>query len=270
VTRARLLPFAALATLLLACSSTGTSDTLTPITGITVRAETLTANRGCGRGPTQIFKYAVAVFGRNETNLATFDKWLAGGVYDCFTDAQFVNVPASAGSFDFSLQVFAYNAAAYEAAGDANVRAAALNPSNLPRTNPTLSTTCTAQEVDQVQSLAACQPLTAGTGAIGTEPQPASVVLSPASFATAAGGTVLCGASYTTVRYRADVGGTPGTTTTDAPCTSTITITPAVAPASYTIQVALLRSDGTVLGQTSCGAETSPGLTSSAACKPLP
>lgn len=267
MSRALLSPFA-LGLLLLGCSSAGTSDALVPITGITVRAEALTAGRGCGRGPTQIFKYAVVVLGRNPQNLAAFDQVVTGGVYDCFTDAQFVNVPASGGSFDFDLQVFAYNAAAYQAAGDDQIRAAALSPANLPRTNPTLTTTCTAQELDQVQSLAACEPLVAGSGAVGTPAPPASVVLSVASFTTAGGGALMCDAGYTMVRYRADANGVLGTTT-DTRCNTTVTIAPAVAPASYVIQVALLRSDGTVAGETTCGAETSPGLTSSATCQPL-
>lgn len=269
MSRARLLPFVlAIGSLLIGCSGTSATDTLTPITGISVRAETLTRDRGCGRGATQIFKYAVVVLGRNAENLA-FDQQVSSGVYDCFTDAQFVNLPASGGSFDYNLQVFAYNAAAYQAAGgDAQVKDAALR-SALPGTNPTFTTTCTAQEFEQVQSLAACLPLVPGSGAVGTPSQPASLVLSAASFATASGGAVACDASYTVVRYRADANGTPGTTI-DTRCNTTITISPAVAPASYVIQVALLRSDGTVLGQTTCGAETSPGLTSSATCQPLP
>lgn len=267
MSRARLLSLV-LVSLPIGCSGTSASDTLTPITGITVRAETLTADRGCGRGPTQIFKYAVVVLGRNPKTLA-FDQQVSSGVYDCFTDAQFVNLPSSGGSFDFTLQIFAYNATAYQAAGDAQVKDAAVSAAKLPATNPTFTTTCTAQELDQVQSLAACQPLVPGSGAVGTPSQPASLVLSAASFATADGGTVACDAAYTVVRYRADANGTPGTTT-DARCNTTITISPAVAPASYVIQVALLRSDGTVLGQTTCGAETSPGLTSSAVCQPLP
>jgi hypothetical protein len=265
VSSARLLPLALL--LLLGCSGTSASDTLTPITGITVRAETLTAGRGCGTGGTQVFKYAVVVFGKNEQD-GKFDLRMASGVYDCFTDAQFVNVPASAGSFDFNLQVFAYSAQAYQAAGDANVKAAALNPGSLPQTNPSLTTTCTAQELDQVQSLAVCQPLTEGSGAVGAPSQPASVVLSLASFATSTGTSLACDSSYTTVRYRADANGTPGTTT-DVRCNTTVTISPAVAPAVYSIQVALLRNDGTVAGETTCSADTSPGLTSSATCKPL-
>jgi hypothetical protein len=271
VSRARLLSLCLclwLVGLVVGCGSTSASDTLTPITGITVRAETLTAGRGCGKGPTQVFKYAVVVFGRNPGDTAKLDTLVAGGVYDCFTDAQFVNVPASAGSFDYSLQVFAYNAAAYQAAGDGPIRAAALDPTKLPQTNPTLATTCTAQELDQVQSLAVCQALTDGAAAVGAPPQPATLVLGTASFTTANGGTALCGGSFTTVRYRADANGVPGTTA-DTPCTASITLSPAVAPATYSIQVALLRGDGSVVGTTTCGAETSPGLTSSATCQGL-
>ena len=253
---------------LLGCGSTSASDALTPITGITVRAETLTAGRGCGRAPTQVFKYAVAVFGRNPGDTAKLDAWVAGGVYDCFTDAQFVNVPSSAGSFDYALQIFAYNEAAFGKAGEATVKAAAQNPTTLPQTNPTLTTRCTAQEFDQVQSLAVCQELTAGTGGVGLPSQPASIDLSVASFTTAMGGAVVCDASYTMVRYRADANGTPGTTT-DVRCNATVSISPAAAPASYSIEVALLRADGTVVGQTTCGADTSPGLTSSAICQPI-
>lgn len=265
--RARLLPLVFLP-LLLGCGSTSASDALTPITGITVRAETLTAGRGCGRGPTQVFKYAVVVFGRNPNDTAKLDTLLTGGIYDCFTDAQFVNVPSSAGSFDYSLQVFAYNEAAFGKAGEANVKAAAQNPTTLPQTNPTLTTTCTAQELDQVQTLAVCEAPTTGTAGVGLPSQPASIDLSVSSFTTATGGTVVCDASYTMVRYRADANGQPGTTT-DVRCNATVSISPAVAPASYSIAVALLRADGTVAGQTTCGADTSPGLTSSAICQPI-
>ena len=265
--RTRLLPLASLP-LLLGCGSTSASDALTPITGIAVRAETLTAGRGCGRAPTQIFKYAVAVFGRNPADTSKLDLLVASGVYDCFTDAQFVNVPSSAGSFDYALQVFAYNEAAFGKAGEANVKAAAQNPTTLPQTNPTLTTTCTAQELDQVQSLAVCQAPVAGTGGVGLPSQPASIDLPVASFTTAAGGTVVCDASYTTVRYRADANGTPGTAT-DVRCNATVSISPAVAPASYAIQVALLRVDGTVVGETTCGADTSAGLKSVATCPPI-
>ena len=49
----------------------------------------------------------------------------------------------------------------------------------------------------------------------------------------------------------------------------TYVIAPAVAPAVYAIDLALVRADDTVLGQTVCRATTSPGLSSSAVCDPV-
>ncbi|MDB5218099.1 MAG: hypothetical protein JWO86_6026 [Myxococcaceae bacterium] len=266
----------------LACGSSATTAILAPITGITVRAEDVTVGLGCGPGNSQIFRYAVIVFGRNPANLTAFDTYLAGQIYDCFSDGLLVNLPASAGSTDYHLQVYAYSAASYQAATDAKIRAAVLNPATLPATNPTFSTTCTATEIPEVQSLAVCEPLVVGAGAVGVTPPPATIDLAAKSFAIGDGGTATCDVDYTTVRYRAtpSVSGAPGMAgdITNVPCSHltangvepvTIAISPAVAPASYLIEVALLRADGSALGQTTCSADTSPGLTSSAVCQPL-
>jgi hypothetical protein len=170
---ARIASFAAVALVALAgaasCSSAGTTEIVAPITGIMVRAETVTRGRGCGLGATQVFRYVAVVFGRNPTNTAAFDQFVAGNVYDCFTDAQFVQLPVSGGTTDYQVRVYAYNATAYEAAGDARIRAAATNPSNLPATNPTFSTTCSAQQILDVQTLAVCQPLTAGSAGAASQ-----------------------------------------------------------------------------------------------------
>lgn len=145
------------------CSSAGTTQAVLPVTGITVRAESVTRGRGCGRGAAQIFRYVAVVFGRNPTNTASFDQLVGGNVYDCFTDAQFVQLPVSGGTNDYQVQIYAYSAAAYEAAGDARIRAAAAgNPADLPSTGPTLSTTCSAQQITDVQTVAACEPLAQG------------------------------------------------------------------------------------------------------------
>src|SRR3954471_2972887 len=50
----------------LACSGTTSSDVIPPITGIVVRAETLTTGRGCVRAPGQVFKYAAVAYGYND------------------------------------------------------------------------------------------------------------------------------------------------------------------------------------------------------------
>lgn len=257
----------------LACSGTSASDTIVPITGVTIRAETLTNGRGCGRGATQIFKYAAVVLGKNPTS-PEFDVVLAGNVYDCFSDGQFVELPASGGTFDYAIRVFAYNEAAFLAAGDAQVRTAVGNPTALPATNPTFTTTCSAVQLEFVQSLAVCQQLVVGVSGAGAAP--ATVVLGATTFPGPEGGVVTCETDFTSVRFRSVVSGITSDIT-EARCATltpsfqpyTITVSPAAAPASYVIEVALLRGDASVLGQTTCGAETSPGLTSTAVCKPL-
>jgi hypothetical protein len=162
----------------LACGSSDATAILVPITGVTVRAESITTGLGCGRASTQIFKYAVVVLGPNPMALGTFDTPLAGNVYDCFSDGLFVNLPATAGSTDYRLNVYAYNAQAYEAATDAKIRAAlaGANLTTLAGTSPTFTTTCNATEIPDVQSLAVCQPLVAGMTGAPTPPAPATAV----------------------------------------------------------------------------------------------
>ena len=265
--------------LALGCGSSAATTVLVPITGITVRAESLTADLGCGTANAQIFKYAVVVLGKNPNGLGAFDTYIASNVYDCFSDGQFVNLPASGGVTDYALQIYAYSAASYQAVGDAAVRAAVLNPGALPATNPTYSTTCTATEIGDVQALAVCQPLALGAGAVVGTAAPASVTLGAGRFPHGDGGTASCDGEYATVRYRATpMGGTAGPIT-DVRCSHltangveavTITISPAVAPTTYGIEIALLRADGSLFGETTCAAQTSPGLSSSAVCQAVP
>jgi hypothetical protein len=273
---------ATLALALLACGTGSGSDSLPPITGVVVRAESLTTGRGCGRGATQIFKYAAVVSGRGAGG--AFDQFVAGNVYDCFTDGLFVDLPITGGGFDFRVQVFAYNEAAYRAAGDQQVRfGASGSPASLLATNPTLTTTCAAQQVELVQSLAFCKPLVVGTAGLD-EPAgaakpaaTATVELSFATFAGPEGGTLTCDAQFARVRSRFGVGGAFGDPS-EVRCSNLgptglepakLRIDPAAAPASYVIEVALLQADGTVTGQTTCRAETSPGLQSVAVCNPV-
>ena len=282
-----------------ACGSTSTETLFPPITGVTVQAESLTTGRGCGTGSTQIFKYAVVVKALGE--------FAASNLYDCFTDGTFVDLP-DIGIAQYDLQVVAYNRAAFDAAGSgaiatlinrmntnraliladaggANERAAiAADLVLLSSTNPTYSTSCTASQLQLVQSLAACKPLQlGGAGAIGLggkTPGTTSVVLPLAQFAkTGAPAGVTCDDQYVTVRTTVRVGTGPASEPTDTRCSglgdagltsSTLTISPAQAPASYAFTATLLRADGTTLGATTCAAETSPGLTTTATCQPLP
>ena len=291
-----------------ACGSTSTDTLFPPITGVTVQAESLTTGRGCGIGATQIFKYAVVVTARGS--------YAAANLYDCFTDGTFVALP-DIGIESYGLQVLAYNRAAFDASGPAGVStiidrmnanraliladAGGANESAaiaadlvlLGNTNPTYSTTCTAGQLQLVQSLAACQPLQLGASGLfidagvvdggvlpGSPAGKASVLLPLARFDKAgAPAGVACDDQYVTVRTTVRVGSGAASEPTDTRCSglgdagltaSTITISPAEAPASYAFTATLLRADGTTLGATTCAADTSPGLTTTATCQPLP
>lgn len=271
-----------------ACGSAGASDTLPPITGVIVRAESLTTGRGCGRGPEQVFKYAAVLLGKGTTS---YDQFVAGNVYDCFADGLFVDLPASGGAFDYKLQIYAYNEAAFTSAGG-TVAAKAQTVTELKTTNPTFTTTCNAVQIDLVQTLAVCKPLSLGTAGIDITPVPtaaAQVLLSTGSFAGPDGGVLRCDADYAVVRsrYSVVIGGKRGALSepidtrcgifddNGKPAFATITIPSASAPAQYDFDIALITGisgAGTtsVRGETTCTAGTSPGLTSSAVCKPVP
>ena len=302
--------FAAGAVLLgLACGSTSTETLFPPITGVTVKAESLTSGLGCGTGATQIFKYAVVVSTPVPNAVDAPPVYAASNLYDCFTDGTFVDLP-DIGTAQYDIKVYAYSRAAFTAAG-ADVVATIVNRMNANRvliladaggpseqaaiaadlvllrsTNPTYSTTCSASQLQLVQSLAACKPLklgTSGLGPVGAEagaPGAATVLLPLARFdKVGAAAGVTCDDQYVAVRTTVRIGSGAASEPTDTRCSglgdagltsATITISPAEAPASYAFTAALLRADGTALGATTCAAETSPGLTSTAVCQPLP
>jgi hypothetical protein len=295
----------------LACGSTSTETLFPPITGVTVKAESLTSGRGCGTGATQIFKYVVVVStpvpNTTDASPPPPPVYAASNLYDCFTDGTFVDLP-DIGIAQYDIKVYAYSRAAFTAAG-ADTIATIVNRMNrnraliltdagganelsaiaadlvlLRNTNPTYSTTCSASQLELVQSLAACKPLQLGTNGLDTNPDggtaAATVVLPLAHFDQKGSATgVTCDDQYVTVRTTVRVGTGAASAPTDTRCSglgdagltsSTVTIAPAEAPASYAFTATLLRADGTTLGATTCAAETSPGLTSTAVCQPLP
>lgn len=287
-----------------ACSDTGSTAGVPPITGVVVRAETLTTGRGCGTRGDQVFRYAAIVYG-NDGN-GNLDVPRAANVFDCFTDGTFVQLAPVNDSLDFRIDVFVYNQQAYlaqravidgatapeppppdpDAAAPPPPAPAAAVKQALEASLPTWTTTCTASQLQDVEVLAVCDPLAAGlsgirdlTPADGAAPVPASVTLPLGSFALADGGVVRCDDQFTKVRVRARQGSSIGEPA-DLRCSKVgsegtlvpvvFEVNPAAAPATYLIDVALLRADDSMLGQTLCRASTSPGLASSAVCDPLP
>jgi hypothetical protein len=183
-----------------ACSSDAATPTIEPITGIQIRAESLLAGKGCGKKTTQALKYAAVVKDAEQ-------RVRAAGIYDCFADALFQELVASGpdgGSPNFVIDVYVFNATAYEAAGNAEkIRDAigkasggqAPDPAALPST---WATVCRATEQPNIESIALCDPLASPeattTVRVGTES------FSATSLDGGALPAVACGADFTAVR----------------------------------------------------------------------
>ncbi|AKV01420.1 hypothetical protein AKJ09_08083 [Labilithrix luteola] len=174
------------------CSGTSSGTNTVVVTGVVIRAETLTANRGCGTNPSQVFKYAAVVFGQGANG--ELDQPIVSNVYDCFTDVTFVNLPTPNGNANYRLEVFLYNADAANAFTGLGTVSASTNAAaqtaltSLQGSNPTWTTNCTATQISQVQTLAVCQPVIGGSAGLdGGTPPIALVTLDTNSFATDSG-----------------------------------------------------------------------------------
>lgn len=163
------LAFASAIAGIVACSS-DTAEGVPPTTGIVIRAETLYGDRGCGKGPTQLFKYAAIVYNSSDNTYVT------SNVFDCYADGTFVSL-LNGGTASFRLEVFAYTEPAYSAA---SAVINGLNPDALRTTSPSWTTTCTATQLVDVESLANCQPLRPGL--TGLEAKPTGITLATQTF----------------------------------------------------------------------------------------
>src|SRR5690606_24201914 len=121
---------------------------------------------------------------------------VTAGIYDCFADGTFVELPQTGGSFTFRLDVFVYNEASY-AAARAAIEGAGTNGDALRATQPTWTTVCTATQQRDVQTLAVCDPLFSGLA-------PSSIILRTGEFPRADGGVSVC--SRTAADGGADAG----------------------------------------------------------------
>lgn len=158
---------------LAACSGSSATTGVPPVTGIIVRAETLTGGRGCGTRPTQLFKYGVIVHGYTWTDRdaagpdpadpKSYATPRAAGVFDCFADGTFVELPDEGGNTTYRLDVFAFNQPDYAAANGA-LEAAGTDAQRALEAKPTWTTECFATQQKDVQALAVCAPLVAREG----------------------------------------------------------------------------------------------------------
>lgn len=177
-----------------ACSGSS-SQSLPPTTGILIRAETLTAGHGCGKSTTQLFKYAVVVFGYDgsgdERDPASYTRPITSNLFDCFTDGAFISLPATASNATFRLEVYAYNESAYTASRTA-IDGAGTSTSVWHTTEPTWTTECTATQQEKVQALASCNTLAPGLSGLGGTVGVTQITLATARFALPDGRAATC------------------------------------------------------------------------------
>ncbi len=180
----------------LAACSGSSSTALPPTTGILIRAETLTAGHGCGRDPTQLFKYAVVVFGYGGTGdpaaRSSYTEAVTSNVFDCFSDGAFISLDPKNGSFTFRLEVYAFNEPAY-AAARTTIDTAGTDTTGLRGTSPTWTTECSATQQADVQALASCLPLAPGLSGLGGTAGATRITLATARFNLPNGAVASCG-----------------------------------------------------------------------------
>jgi hypothetical protein len=158
------------------CPTTTTTASYTPVTGILIRSSSLVAGHGCGLGPGQIYKYVAVLFYAPDAGgpVGTDGGPTAyqSGVFDCFTDGLFSNLPATAaGGLDFTLNIYAFDKDAFPTQldcppGGSAMPDAAPCPGDVPdnvteaiTAAATWTTSCTATEQSGVSVLAVCDPL---------------------------------------------------------------------------------------------------------------
>jgi hypothetical protein len=161
-------PCALVAALSSACVTDTTATGVTPIPGIVVRSDALTAGHGCGTADGQVYKYLAVLTPDAPDGTFTGIKQITSkgvtgqqsGLYDCYADATFGNLLTN--QVDFHLAIFAFDAKAYAAsatdinkfvAGSTDVNGATLAG------QATTTTECTAQSQASIDVLAVCDPL---------------------------------------------------------------------------------------------------------------
>lgn len=157
-------------------ATTNTTSTYTPVTGIEIDAHDLFLRQGCGTSPGQVYKYVVVVKSTPcPSDAAVAPESIAGaGLYDCFADAVFANLGSGTAlglSNDFDVEIDAYDAPTFAAQASLvtstvqDLEANSCPAGSVDDRLTTLAqaanwtTTCTAHQQPNVQSLAACDPV---------------------------------------------------------------------------------------------------------------
>jgi hypothetical protein len=164
------------------CPATTTVG-LAPITAVSVPISSLLSdsNLGCGKGPNDVYKYAVVVAYADSPGYPPLTACpatpVAGGVFDCFAQATFGNLPLEeaglmledsggalpdGGSVTIWEWVAFYNYDTYEQVKDRLTKATSTDPGGADICNElpaTWTTTCVATETDNSDSAPNCQTI---------------------------------------------------------------------------------------------------------------
>lgn len=234
-----------------ACSSTPTTFGVVLATGITVRAASLTTDLGCGTGNGQVYKYA-----------AVLADPAASGLYDCFADAVFVRLPPTGdGGGIYNVTVFMYDKATYDAnAGAIQNAVAGADPATALGAIPaSFTTTCTATQTLDVQTVAQCAPRSAGG--------PGVLRIETSSFTTADGGTLGCQVDFGLVSID-ELGGGADAGTINQTCPNEVVLGPFPALTQQAAHVTLVQGL-TAIGSTTCRGTIAPSSGTTATCDPV-
>ncbi len=244
-------------------SSSNTTTGYTNVTGIIIRADALVRDFGCGRANGQVVAYSARVYDADRVQVVPF------GLFDCFADATFTNLQASASqSRKFDLEVFAYDAAGLKVITDGTT-AGTLDEGTVLR-NSGWGTTCEATQQLDVTVLAVCKPLRRTSRlTIDTRSFQAAVVPGadpPPPYA--------CGTDYTNVTFTAthptlgDKYTNAKTNPNGTACPATIVVPGVLPDETYQVTVTLVK-EGRAVRTGKCSVYATPGADSPVVCPPL-
>lgn len=235
-----------------ACSSTATTLGVLPATGITVRAASLTTDLGCGTGNGQVYKYA-----------AVLADPAAAGLYDCFADAAFVNLPLTGdGGGVYDVTVFMYDKATFDA-NAAAIQTALADPASagaaLAALPASFTTSCTATQTLNIQTVAQCAPRNAGG--------PGVLRIATSTFASADGGTLGCQVDFDILSVD-EIDGGADAGTINQRCPNDVVLGPFPALTQQAAHVSLVKGLS-LIGTTTCRGTIAPSSGTTATCDPV-
>jgi hypothetical protein len=150
------------------CATNGPATAYTPITGIQISAADIVAGHGCGGRIGQIYKYAAVVAYPTDGGAASTP--LTSGVFDCFADGIFSNLPVLDGGYQlFDVSIYAYDQASFPAALDCPSSTVHCPGDDAGAVAPweaaaNWTASCTASEYQGVTTIASCEALSPSQG----------------------------------------------------------------------------------------------------------